>query len=155
MSGILFAVSHVSAKYIYNTYDFLSGFVWTRGFVGVVALFALLSPAVWKTFSARKQKNEKVQKIYNQKRKSTIILVIMNKIIGVVAVVCIQFASSIGKTAPVFAMTGIQYALMFFLIYSLTRFYPKTFKEYFTRRELLVETVAIFFIVAGSALFVF
>jgi len=128
--------------------------VWTRGFVGFVAFFALLSPAVWKTFSPSRKKDKKAQYLQNRKRKFTVILVTINKIIGVVAVICVQFSSSIGKTAPVFAMTGVQYALMFFMIYGLTRVSPRILKEYFTRRELIIETIAIIFVVVGSALFV-
>jgi len=46
LSGLLFAFSHVSAKYLYEVYPFLTGFVWTRAFIGLVGLFTLFFPSV-------------------------------------------------------------------------------------------------------------
>lgn len=151
-SGILFGLSHVSAKYIYETYDFFTGFVWTRGFVGVVALLALLAPSVRASFV--KKGNKKKTKKQERKTISTIAIISSDKVIGVIAVILIQYASSLGKTTPVFAMMGIQYALMFVMIFLLSKFTPKIFKEYFTKRELWVQTIAIILVVIGSALFV-
>jgi len=41
------------------------------------------------------------------------------------------------------------------LVFILTKFAPKLFQEYFTKKELLVELVAIILVVIGTALFVF
>jgi len=49
-SSLLFAISHVAAKYSYDAYGFYSGFVWTRGFLGVFGILLLLSPSVRKIF---------------------------------------------------------------------------------------------------------
>ncbi|MBT4153478.1 MAG: DMT family transporter [Candidatus Magasanikbacteria bacterium] len=152
LSGVLFGLSHVSAKYVYDAYDFFTGFVWTRGFVGLVAIFALLAPSVRASFKKRKKK--KRTKKQERQTLSTVAIISLDKVIGVVAVILVQYASSLGKTTPVFAMTGVQYALMFVMIYLLSRFTPKIFKECFTKRELWVQTFAIVLVVIGSALFV-
>ena len=43
---------------------------------------------------------------------------------------------SIGSVTIVGAMSGVQYVLMFIMIYLLTKFTPKIFKEYFTKHEI-------------------
>ena len=82
-------------------------------------------------------------------------IILGDKILGVVGVVLIQYAIALGSVTLVNALVGIQYALMFLLIFLLTKFAPRIFKEEFTKRELAIELIAIFFVVAGSGLFVF
>ncbi len=149
ISGIFFAMSHVSAKYLYELYPFLTGFVWTRATTGLVGLFVLFFPSVRATLKKKEQ-----TKRSEKKRKKTITLVVSTKLLAVLAVILIQFAAAIGSVSLVIALSGLQYALMFVMIYLLTKFAPKVFKEYFTKRELTVQWVAIFLVVVGSAMFV-
>ncbi len=148
IAGLLFAVSHVAAKYIYINYDFFTGIVYTRGSIGFVGLITLLYPSVRATFKKSKSKKIKKQKA------SSLFIIIINKTLAVIAVLLIQYAIAIGSVTLVNAMAGLQYALMFVFIYLLTKFTPKLFKEFFTNRELLIESIAFVFIVIGSALFV-
>ncbi|MCB9798906.1 EamA family transporter [Candidatus Nomurabacteria bacterium] len=148
-SGVLFAISHVSAKYVYVMYDFVSGFVWTKGLVGIVGIIALCNPKVWKSFRRSKRGTMKWKK-----QKDTVVLVTVDKILGVLGVVCIQYASALGNTAPVFALSGIQFVFMFVMIFVVTKVQPRIFREFFTRRELVIQSLAIFLVVVGTALFV-
>jgi len=148
VSGFLFAISHVSAKYLYELYPFITGFVWTRAFVGLVGLFTLMYPSVRRTFKKRQQNAKK------EKKKHTALLVISNKILGVLAVVLIQYSASVGSVSLAVALSGLQFVLVFIIIYMFTLFAPKLFKEYFTKREFVVEMIAIILVVFGSALFV-
>lgn len=148
ISGLLFAVSHVAAKYIYINYDFFTGIIYTRGSIGFVGLLTLIYPSVRKSF--RKAKTKKAK----SKKTSSLLLVVINKILGVSAVLLIQYAIAIGSVTLVNAMAGLQYALMFVFIYLLTKFTPRLFKEFFTKRELLIEVIALIFVVLGSVLFV-
>jgi len=149
ISGLLFAVSHVAAKYLYEIYPFWTGFIWTRATTGLVGLFLLLFPAVHATFFKKKIKTKQ-----SYEKKHAGIIIVMNKILGVVGVILIQYAISIGSVTLVGALAGLQYVLMFILIYLLTKFLPTVFKEYFTKRELLVEIIAIILVAIGSVFFV-
>ena len=149
VSGLLFAFSHVRAKYLYEVYPFLTGFVWTRVFIGFVGLFTLLSPTVRN--SLKKEKKNKKEEAKSQK---TMILIVVDKFFAVLGVILVQYAISISSVAPVIALSGLQFALMFVMVYLLTKFAPKVFKEYFTKREVAVEVIAILLVVLGSALFV-
>ncbi|MFH1286980.1 MAG: DMT family transporter [Candidatus Magasanikbacteria bacterium] len=144
LAGFFFAVSHVSAKYLYDTYDFLSGFVWTRASTGFVGLILLLSPIVRKTF---KKKRKKVKISFAG-------VFAIDKLLGALGVIAIQYAISIGSVTLVNAMVGVQYVLMFIIILLLTKFSPRVFKEYFTRREIAIEILALVLVVVGSAMFV-
>jgi len=148
VAGILFAVSHVSAKFLYEVYPFVTAFVWTRATTGMVGLVCLLYPSVRRTFRKKKIKKKTYAK------RHAVSIVVTAKVLGVVGVILIQYAIAIGSVTLVNAMAGLQYAFMFVLIFVLTKVVPKVFKEYFTRRELLVESFAIILVIIGSALFV-
>lgn len=150
VSGLLFAVSHVLAKYLYGIYSFWSTLVWTKAFVGIVGLFVLFSPKVYKTFRKKKKKF-----VFKKKKTNTGFLIVVDKILAVIGVVCIQYAIAMGSVTVVNALIGVQYVLMFVLILFFTKFFPKIFNEYFTKKELVVEIIAICLVVLGTVFFVF
>ncbi|MEI7513222.1 MAG: DMT family transporter [bacterium] len=140
VSGILFGFSHVSAKFVYGLYPFFTGIIWTKGTVGLVALIALFVPGV---LNAVFNKGKDKIKIGGGK------IVFWNKTLGILAVVLVQYAIFIGSVTVVNGLAGIHYALMFIFIYLLTKFKPRTFSEKFTKKELVVESVAILFMIIG------
>jgi len=139
-SGILFGLSHVSAKLVYGLYPFFTGLVWTKGTVGFVAIVVLFVPGVLRAIS-----NKGKDRIKSGGGK----VVLWNKVLGIVAVVCIQYAISIGSVTIVNGLAGIQYALMFAFIYFLTKFKPVIFSEKFTKREIAIETTAVILMIIG------
>ncbi|HAZ28543.1 MAG TPA: hypothetical protein DCY48_02075 [Candidatus Magasanikbacteria bacterium] len=152
ISGLLFAVSHVSAKYLYALYPFWTGFLWTRATTGFVGLFLLLLPSVRRVvFSHNEKKNKKSK---TNGKKYAAVLVVCDKILSVASAVLIQLAAAIGSVTIVGAMGGLQYALLFVFIYILTKTHPHIFKEYFTKKEITLEIIAIALIILGSAMFV-
>jgi len=148
ISGLFFAISHVSAKYLYDLYPFWTAFIWTRAFTGIVGLITLLFPAVWRSFKPKREESK------TYARRHTMSIVIADKVLGVISVICLQYAIAISSVTLVNALVGMQYVLMFVLVYLLTKFLPKIFKEYFTKREFLVEVVAIVLVTLGLVLFV-
>lgn len=148
-SGIFFALSHVSAKFLYELYPFVTAFVWTRATTGLVGLLCLFYPAVRNSF---KKKDSQEKKKFAKRHAFSI--VVLDKILGVAAVVLIQFAIAHGSVTIVNALSGLQYVFMFVLIYLSTRLMPRVFKEDFTKKELYIEIVALLLVCMGSALFV-
>ncbi|MEK7083741.1 MAG: DMT family transporter, partial [Patescibacteria group bacterium] len=151
LAGVLFAISHVCAKYVYDNYPFLTAIVWARGSGGLFGLALLFVPSVWRSVMRRRTNGDE-PKTYGKRH--VIIIVAANKILSVVAIVLANYAIAIGSVTLVNALAGAQYVFMFFMIYFLTKFFPKIFQEYFTKREFFVETIAIALIVVGSVLFV-
>lgn len=67
LSGIFFAISHVSAKYLYDVYPFLTGFVWTRGTAGLVGFWLyFIRLFVNLCLGTVQKKNKKQNKIYQK-----------------------------------------------------------------------------------------
>jgi len=150
LAGLFYATSNVSAKYIYDIYGFYSGFVWVYGFLGLSGLFLLFSPSVRSIFKKSASKTVKSK----QRISKQIILVSINKILGVIALVLIQFAVAIGSVALVSALSGVQFAVLIILVALLSKFAPKLFKEQYGKRELVWELVAVGVIVFGLVLVV-
>lgn len=150
VAAILFAISHTTAKYLYEIYPFLTGFVWTRATTGLVGIFTLCFVSVRNSLSVKK-----LSRIKSAKRSRTIFIVIVDKLLSVVGVVLVQLAIALGSVTIVNALVGVQYAIMFIFIYLLTTFAPKLLKEKFSHSEIMVQTTAIILVIAGSALFVF
>ena len=148
VSALLFAISHASAKYLYGIYPFETAFIWTRATTGLVGLFVLFFPSVRKTF--KRKKNTK--KTYAGRH--AIGLVVSDKVLGVLSVICLQYAIALSSPTLVQALSGLQFVMMFIFIYILTKVLPRVFKEYFTKRELRMEFVAILLVLVGSALLV-
>jgi len=148
VSGVAFAVSHTSAKYLYDLYPFVTAFVWTRVPTGIFALPFFLLPSVRATFV----KKRKAKRSFA--RQHAIGIVITTKICAVIATILIQYAIAIGSASVVTALSGLQFTLMFVMILLLTRLAPRVFREYFTKKELIVQSIAIILVVLGSALVV-
>jgi hypothetical protein len=68
--------------------------------------------------------------------------------------ILIQLAAALGSVTIVFALAGLQFVFLFILIILLTKFTPKLFKEYFTRTEVIIQSIAILLVVAGSVMLV-
>lgn len=145
LSAVLFSASHVLAKYIYTIYPFIEGLVWTRGSVSFVGIFLFLTPVFHKQiFAKRKEEPKKEVGKYHTAK-----IVFFNKVMGIVSVLLIQYAISLGDVVVINAMAGVQYVLMFIFIFALTKLRPKLFSEYFTKNEVMVQSIAIILISVG------
>ncbi|HAO64827.1 TPA: hypothetical protein DCQ44_02495 [Candidatus Taylorbacteria bacterium] len=147
LSGVLYALSHVSAKYIYDLYPFVSGLIWTKSTIGLVGLVILLVPNLRRSIFSKKGSVE--PKTAAAEKSHTFGIVLSDKILSIVGVLAIQYAIAIGNVTIVNALAGVQYVLMFIFIYLLTKFRPKVFYEYFTKKEVLIQVIAILLAASG------
>ena len=146
LSGFLFAVSHVAAKYIYGFYDFYSGFIWTRLPMGIFGAALLLFPSVRAVFTKKSvhANNASIGKRF--------IMVAGNIILGLAGVVLVQYAAALGSVSLVNALAGTQYALIIIFVALLSKFWPRVLKEAYTRKEILQEIAAVLVISLGLTL---
>lgn len=145
LAGLLFAVSHVASKYVYDRYGFYSGFVWTRGFLGACALPLLAVYGV--------RANLFAVRVRGRLKKQTAV-VALDKILGVAGVVLVQYAIAIGSVSLVNALNGVQYGLLVLMIMFLSRFWPRFFRELYAKREAAQELLAVAIIAAGLFLLI-
>lgn len=148
-AGVFFALSHVSAKYLYGAYDFVSVFVWTKASTALVGLALLCVPSVRQRFQKKKTPEKRERATWR-----TTAIIVVDKALGIAGVILIQYAIFSGSVTLVNAISGLQYVFMFLFIYLLTRFAPRIFRESFTRHELLTQSVALVLVLVGSALLV-
>lgn len=140
VSGILFAISHLTAKAVYNAADFWPAFVMTRVTIGVFGLCLLAAPAVWRSFAVKKPA---------QTKHHPLAIVVLTKVLSLFANSAIQYAIALGSVAIVNALAGLQYALMFVGILVLNAWRPKFFREYVSRREFWLESAALGLVIVG------
>lgn len=139
LSGFLFALSHVAAKHFYGEYSFVTGLVWTKGLVGIVAFFALFL-AYHDIFGKKKRVKD---------TKNSFWIVVANKSLAILGTLAIQYAISVGSVAVVTGLVGLQYALILIFAAVSTLFAPRFFSEYFTKKEVLAEVGAILLVIGG------
>ncbi len=148
VSGVLFSISHVSAKYLYTVYPFATAFIYTRATTGLVGVALLLAPAVRASF---RKKNTTVNPYADR---HPLIIVAVNKIFGIIGVVLVQWAIALGSVTLVNALASLQYVFMFVCIVLLTKFAPRFLREYFTPKEYVVESIALGMVLVGSFFFI-
>ncbi|PIT88348.1 MAG: hypothetical protein COU29_00970 [Candidatus Magasanikbacteria bacterium CG10_big_fil_rev_8_21_14_0_10_36_32] len=146
LGGFLWAIFAVAAKYLYGRYDFVTGFVWTQGMVGASALLLLFFPGVRNSLSGIFRP---VDGVRDWKKG---LFVMIAKLLGVIGLILVQYASSLGSVTIVYALAGFQYALLIILVGLLSKFYSKFFKEKYSRWEIIQEIIAVLIIVVGLAL---
>lgn len=144
LSGLCFGISHVATKPIYTEYSFVTGLVWAKGLIGIVALVILLYPSVRKEIFGKKKPGHK----------SPLGLVFVDKVLAIGGTLSIQYAFALGSVAIVSGLVGIQYALTLILVMALTVFAPKVFHEYFTKKEIIAEVIAIVLTTVGIFLLI-
>jgi drug/metabolite transporter (DMT)-like permease len=142
LSGILFAISHLAAKHVYLFYSFVTGFVWTRAAIGMTGLAMLALPSVRRNMF-HKSSGQSV-------RGRGAWIVILNKVIGIASAICVQLAIAQGSVTIVNALVGVEFMMIFCIIFVLTKLRPNWLNEYFTTSEIFVEIFAIVLIVIGS-----
>lgn len=143
VSGVLFTISHLSAKAVYNEVDFGAAFVATRFTIGLFGIGLLLSPAVWRSFAS---------KPVRKKQSHPLKVVLVTKVLSLLANSAIQYAIALGSVSIVNALAGLQYALMFVGVLAFNAWRPGFFREYVSRRELWLESAALLLVIVGVVL---
>lgn len=160
VSGLLFAVSHTSAKYVYEHYSFISGFVWTKLPIGIFAVFLFIfSPTIRQVLFKKKDApaTAAVQPgadspLAKAVVKYQLLLVGGNIFLGAAGAILLQYAIALGSVTLVNALAGVQYAMLVVLVAVISKFWPSLIQETFTRRDVIQKTIAVLFISMGLVL---
>ncbi|HLC69801.1 MAG TPA: EamA family transporter [Patescibacteria group bacterium] len=153
LASFFFAVSHLASKYLYDSLGFYSGLVWSRAAIGFFGALMLFIPAV----RAGLRPGFSIRKLIPWRDKynlGNLTLVTVDKVLGLLGVLAVQFAIAVGSVTVVNALNGFQYGLLIILVALLSWFFPKVFKEKYERGELWQEIAAVVLIGIGLSLFV-
>lgn len=142
IAAILFALSFVLTKYIFDSYNLVSGLIWTRlGFFAVALSFLIPTDVRKAIFKAPKQTSTGSKYLYYGARIS-----------GSIAGFLQNYAISLGSVTIVNAMQGTQYALLLVGTIVLSRYFPKILKEEVSRTIIFQKLFAIAMISTGLIL---
>lgn len=145
LAAILFALSFVLTKYIFDHSNFISGLIWTRLGFFVVALSFLIPKSIRHAiFNAPKQTTTGNKFLYYGAR-----------VTGSLSGFLQNYAISLGSVTIVNAMQGTQYALLLIGTIVLSRYYPNILKEKITGPILAQKILAIILLSAGLVLLTF
>ncbi len=148
LGGFLWSIFGASSKYLYLHNDFFSGFVWSQGVAGLAGLLLIFIPAV--RYGLKKSKNPSDSSVRGKK----LTIVVVDKVLGVVGLTLVQYAVALGSATLVYALAGVQYAILVIAVAVLSRFHSKLYRESYDKGELRREIIAVLFIAGGLALLV-
>jgi len=114
-AGAAFGAAVFLAKLVYAHAGFVDGFFWTRLLVALLALSLLAVPSLRRVILHGGRQATRAAKT----------LILGNKVIGSVAGVLTAYAVSLGSVAVVNALSGLQFAFLFFFALLFARFMPR------------------------------
>ncbi len=139
LASFIFALFFVMTKHIFNTQDFLSGFVFTRLGSVVAAVLLLLVPLYRKSIhKTTKKVNRKAGGIF-----------IANKTLAGIAFFLVNYAVAIGSPTLVNALEGVKYAFVFLIILIISKKFPHIMKEHVSFYSIIQKSFAIVLIFSG------
>lgn len=145
-AGFFAAVFQVLSKYIYSIVGFYSGFMWIWASVGLCGIFLLASPTVRQALFLPRSSDS------SRRTGKSRLAVAIDKVLGAIGVILVQYAVSLGSVTVVNALAGVQYGFLVVLIAVMSKFAPKVFRESYATGEIIQEVVAVIFIACGLGL---
>ncbi len=147
LSGFLMGVYLLLLKVGYAQADFVNGLVWSRAGAFLGAFSLLLFPVFRHQIFAHQKKKAPEQG--KKKNLATLSLFIVNKTTAGVATLLIIYAVSIGSTAFVQALNGMQYVFLLLLVIPFSKKFPKVFHENLSWSDWLQKIGALILIAFG------
>lgn len=142
-ASLFFAAFWVITKYIFLGTNFVSGLIWVRVGVALIALTLLFSKKNRELiFSKTKETKPKIAGLF-----------ILGRIINVAGSLFLYWAVFLGSVSLASAFQGIQYVFVLILALLLFRKIP-ILKEQFNREFLFQKIVSVFLICLGLAILV-
>ncbi|MEK7110688.1 MAG: EamA family transporter [Patescibacteria group bacterium] len=139
----VFAVSYAGSKFVYVNADFIGALLWrTAG--SAAAAFALLLSA---------ENRRAIIGVLRAPRESTTIAFVGGQSAGAASFVLVNYALSIGHTAIVNALAGLQYVFLFLIVLGFGRSFP-AIREHI-RGSVASKVAGVILIGGGIALLAF
>ena len=79
-------------------------------------------------------------------------MIALDKILAVASLLLIQYAIFLGSVTIVNALAGVQYAFLLILVGVMSKFFPKRFREEYSRAEIIQEIISVLVISVGLIL---
>jgi drug/metabolite transporter (DMT)-like permease len=141
-AALLFALSLVLSKYVFDVSNLVTGLVWSRLGMFVLSLSLLLfKPARAAIFETPKEAGKK-----------NVILFYAVRVLGAIAGLLQNYAIAIGSVIIVNALQGLQFVFLLVMTSFLSIYFPKILKEKVTAPIFVLKMIAIVLITSGIIL---
>jgi len=151
LSSLFYAAYFAVVKYVYIFFPFfLPAFAYTRMGVGVAGLIL----TIW---LLRKTRSNKIVKARNHGKKFTMLIIaalVISKGFGMLALILQNYAINLGSVTVVNALQGTQYLFLLGLAALVSRYYPKLWKEEYSRVTLAQRLLGMGLVSIGLILLV-
>jgi len=145
-AGLILAIAFSAFDFFYKKEGtFLNVFIWTRMGLFFGALTLLFYPA-WKKIIFDSLLNFKKPKKNNVRTGN---LFVLNKILGGVGSMLVNYAIALGSVTIVNALVAVEYVFVFMIGIIFARFFPEFFHEKHGRKEIFQKTASIAIIGLG------
>lgn len=148
LAGILIALSLDAFKIFYKTDNFFNVFIWTRFGLAAGALSLLAVPygrkVILGSFASYKENKKDNQK--------TGVLFVVNKSLGGIGSIMLNYAIALGSVTIVNALVSIEYVFILLLGLVLSVRYPAIFQEKWSFGHIVQKVAAIATITVGVML---
>jgi len=148
IAGLFFATSYTIMRGVFLETNFSTGFVWARAGAFLAALPFLCSRPVRNSLFKAQKNQSKRQTL------SGLVILAINKSLAALYFLGMTFALTMASATLVNSLAGLQYAILFILIFFISKIRPAVLREHFTRSEIIQEIIAIAFIMLGLGLLV-
>jgi len=147
LSSLALGASNVYNKIGYDNFSFITAFVWIRWFSAAVAIAYVTLAGKWPSiFLKNKSKAEEV------KNKSAFGVLVVGQIAGSVGVILMQVGIKMGNVILVTALNSLQFFFVIFLVYLLSKFYPKVLQENISKGLIIKKVLLSLMMGAGLIL---
>jgi len=156
LSALLFAVSSVSGKAVYDSAGFLGGFVTTRIVAAITALLMalLIDPLSGAEMLSIVKGGKKKKKGETISGSSAAKLALIGQTLGGIGFITLQYAISLGSASIVNALQVMQFALLVVVAFILKNKAQTLLGETLNRSVIFLKAIALVVMAVGLALVV-
>lgn len=130
LAAVCFALTNTFSKIAYEQISFLTAFIWIRWLTLTAALlFTVFSGRLFSVFYAQKKQETTARQKW--------LALAIGQAAGALGVILMQYAINLGNVILVTALNGVQFFFVIFLVYFLSKFYPKILQEDISRRFIM------------------
>ncbi|MBU1032971.1 MAG: DMT family transporter [Patescibacteria group bacterium] len=153
-SAVLFAISSVTGKAVYDSVGFLSGFIVTRMAAAgtAVIMVTLLDPFAGKELLSMIKKPKGKKK--RTKMRFAAPLAIFGQSMGAIGFLFVQWGIARGSASIVNALQAVQYAFLVLIAFALYKYAPKLLNENLRPKSVIIKVAALVITAIGLAMVV-
>lgn len=149
LAGVLFGISFVLFKYVYNLQNFTSGYIFSRWGIALTSVVAVLAIP-----SFRRDIVDLFKKNHHEEKVSHLYGVVAAKTLAGLGTVILDYSIKVGVVTIVSALVSVQYLFIFLISLFLARIYKKELGENLSPLNVIAKATGVVLVVIGIVIVV-